>query len=194
MKPGDIVRMNAACKQALFKTGSHEHVKEFCRCYGVVIGLTDYGNQLGPEWDVRWQPSNLRYAYAEEYLAPAKLQAFKVWYEDFDFSPGCIVYAYTRHQALELGAADMNGDVETLQVERAMDFEHRVPLQTEPGVEHDDEYMRSLGWRREDEYICDSCSLAANGIEKYAVCRACNQCRECRCEEDCDQSEGFSVE
>lgn len=194
MKTGDVVRMNAACKQALFKTGSHDHVREFGRCYGTIIGPTDYGNQLGPEWDVRWEPSELRYAYAEEHLQPAQLKAFKVWYEDYEFSPGVIVYAYTLNHARELGARDMSADFESLQVERAVDFEHRVALQSEPGVEDDDEYMRSLGWRLENEYTCDSCGLAANGIEKYAVCRACNQCRECRCEEDCDQSEGFSVE
>lgn len=194
MKVGDVVRMNAACKRALYQTGSHDHVREFGRCHGVVIGLTNYGNQLGPEWDVRWQPSELRYSYAEEHLVEAKLKAFYVTYDDYEFNPTVIVYAYTINQARDIGCNDMNADFESVYAYRAWDFEHRVPLQTEPGVESDDEYMRSLGWRHENERICDSCGLAAFGIEKYAVCNTCGGCRECGCEDDCDQSEGFSCE
>lgn len=195
MKPGDIVRMNAACKRALYKTGSHDHVREFGRCYGVVIGLTDYGNQQGPEWDVRWQPSDLRYAYDEKYLVPVPLKAYRVEYEgDPDFNPGCIVYAYTRDHARSLGAYEINGDFETLVVTREWKFEPRAALRTEPGAEDDAEFMRDAGWRYEDEWTCGSCGLGAFGLEQYGVCRMCNQCKECGCEEDCDQSEGFSCE
>lgn len=42
---------------------STEHVEEFGNCEGVVLGQTDYGTQQGPEVDVRWEPSKLRYAY-----------------------------------------------------------------------------------------------------------------------------------
>lgn len=61
---------------------STAHVEEFGECIGVVDGLMDYNNcepgdpaydasKLGPEVDVRWQPSNLRYGYASEDLEPA---------------------------------------------------------------------------------------------------------------------------
>lgn len=195
MKPGDVVRMNAACKRALFKTGSHDHVREFGRCYGVVLGLTDYGNQQGPEWDVRWQPSDLRYTYDEKYLAPMALKAFMVAYDgDWNEQIGVVAYAYTTQHARDLGASDMNGDYETVYAYRAWEYESRAALQAEPGVEGDDEFMREQGWRRENEWSCGSCGLAANGLEKYGVCRTCNQCKECGCEDDCDQSEGFSCE
>ena len=53
---------------------SSEHVDEFGECVGIVIGLVDYNNvskrhrdydptKIGPEVDVRWSPSDLRYAY-----------------------------------------------------------------------------------------------------------------------------------
>jgi len=53
---------------------SSAHVEEFGDCVGIVQGLMDYNNceptdaaydpsKTGPEVDVRWQPSNLRYAY-----------------------------------------------------------------------------------------------------------------------------------
>ena len=50
--------------------GSAEHVAEFGDCVGIVQGLTDYGSRQGPEVDVRWQPSNLRYAYHPDELEP----------------------------------------------------------------------------------------------------------------------------
>lgn len=53
---------------------STAHIEEFGECEGIVIDLMDYNNcaptdpeydisKIGPEVDVRWQPSNLRYAY-----------------------------------------------------------------------------------------------------------------------------------
>lgn len=53
---------------------STAHVEEFGDCVGIVQGPTDYNQcaptdagydpaKIGPEVDVRWQPSNLRYAY-----------------------------------------------------------------------------------------------------------------------------------
>ena len=84
MKPGDKVRLTEAVKYHLITTGSHEHVEEFGNCIGVVIELTDWGYQKGPEWDVRWHPSGLRYAYAAEDLElvqgdPSWWQIFKAW-------------------------------------------------------------------------------------------------------------------
>lgn len=59
---------------------SWAHEREFGNCEGVVQGLVDYNgglkpgqpgydsNRVGPEVDVRWKPSNLRYAYHPEDL------------------------------------------------------------------------------------------------------------------------------
>jgi hypothetical protein len=62
---------------------STAHIEEFGDCVGVVSGLTDYNNvppghadyesdKVGPELDVRWEPSGLRYAYA---LANLRLES-----------------------------------------------------------------------------------------------------------------------
>jgi hypothetical protein len=58
---------------------STAHVEEFGDCVGTVQGPTDYNNdgeprdpaKVGPEVDVRWQPSNLRYAYDPKHLERA---------------------------------------------------------------------------------------------------------------------------
>jgi hypothetical protein len=63
MRPGTLVRMSARFRTALRSNGSRQHVSEFGGCVGVVTGLLDYGDQMGPEIDVRWIPSYLRYAY-----------------------------------------------------------------------------------------------------------------------------------
>lgn len=55
------------------------HLKEFGDCIGIVDKLIDYNNvppehidydedKIGPEMDVHWQPSNLRYGYLPEML------------------------------------------------------------------------------------------------------------------------------
>lgn len=71
LKPGDVVKMTAAFKKRIKnpKKGSPDHLKEFGSCHGIVDGPVDYGTQKGPELDVRWQPSGLRYAYAAKDLA-----------------------------------------------------------------------------------------------------------------------------
>lgn len=58
-----IVRMTGKCKEKLVANGCAGHVEEFGNCVGVVLGPVDYGDTVGPEVDVRWQPSRLRYAY-----------------------------------------------------------------------------------------------------------------------------------
>jgi hypothetical protein len=98
MKSGDRVRMSEALKTKLRGNClpdkhvdsrgteqtddgclycSTEHVEEFGECEGTVEGATDYNvmgdssydpAKVGPEVDVRWQPSNLRYAYDPEDL------------------------------------------------------------------------------------------------------------------------------
>lgn len=64
--------MSEELKRKLRASGSGEHVDEFGECVGVVQGLLDYGSQQGPEVDVRWQPSNLRYGYLPEELILAE--------------------------------------------------------------------------------------------------------------------------
>lgn len=69
MKSGTKVRMSLELKAALIANSSIEHVEEFGHCIGIVIGPVDYGNGIvGPEVDVRWQPSNLKYAYETKWL------------------------------------------------------------------------------------------------------------------------------
>lgn len=60
---GDLVKMSDSCKQGLIDNDCKEHVDEFGECIGVVEGLVDWGEHKGPEVDVRWFPSELRYAY-----------------------------------------------------------------------------------------------------------------------------------
>jgi hypothetical protein len=68
MKPKTRVRMSEELKQGMRNNGNGAHIDEFGDYVGIVQGLTDYGSKHGPEVDVRWQPSNLRYAYHPKYL------------------------------------------------------------------------------------------------------------------------------
>lgn len=72
LEPGTRVRMSEALKEIMRKNGSEEHIEEFGECEGIVQGLLDYGTQQGPEVDVRWQPSNLRYGYDPDLLEIVK--------------------------------------------------------------------------------------------------------------------------
>lgn len=73
---GEKVRLTAAAKARMKGTpGLARNAAEFGDCVGIIDGLIVYkeGNVLeakveGPEYDVRWQPSGLRYAYAPEDL------------------------------------------------------------------------------------------------------------------------------
>jgi hypothetical protein len=71
MKAGTHVRMSARLKRALRDNGCGDHVDEFGDCVGIVEGPVDFGTQQGPEVDVRWQPSGLRYAYHPSQLVRA---------------------------------------------------------------------------------------------------------------------------
>lgn len=50
---------------------SSAHVDEFGDCVGIVEGPVDYGTQKGPEVEVLWLPSRLRYGYHPDQLIPA---------------------------------------------------------------------------------------------------------------------------
>lgn len=81
-EPGALVRMTENYRSKLWNHGSladgtpndellegnRDHVREFGSCIGVVQGLTKYVNTQGPEVDVRWRPSMLRYAYHPDNL------------------------------------------------------------------------------------------------------------------------------
>lgn len=87
---GTRVRMSPDLKRRMREiqpSGLHsrQHVKEFGRCVGIVEGFVDYNNcqpsdpaydvrKIGPEVEVRWRPSMLRYAYH-----PDQLQTLSWW-------------------------------------------------------------------------------------------------------------------
>ena len=71
--------MSDDLKRRLLNSASAAHVREFGNCVGIVVGKVDYNNcpttnprwdpkKVGPEIDVRWLPSNLRYAYKPDDL------------------------------------------------------------------------------------------------------------------------------
>jgi hypothetical protein len=107
-----------------------------------------------------------------------------------------LVWAETEHDAKLLAASVYDGEVREMQragidahflAERICErnvgiFAVDVYMPMRPGVERRYEVMRLAGWAEEDERRCDSCGLAAMGIEKYAVCAECYQCAECGCE------------
>ena len=75
IKKGDKVKMSVSLKESLIKNDCKEHVDEFGDCIGIVEGFVNYNNdgendpeKIGPELNVRWQPSNLRYGYDVENL------------------------------------------------------------------------------------------------------------------------------
>lgn len=79
IKTGDKVKMSDAFKKALLENGGKEHIDEFGDCIGVVEDLMDYNNdnekdpnKIGPEFNVRWQPSKLRYGYLPDELIKIK--------------------------------------------------------------------------------------------------------------------------
>ena len=86
MKPGTKVRMSRGLRKELINNDCMEHVMEFGRCIGVVLGPLDYNNvpksdptydphKVGPEVDVRWLPNNLKYGYHPDKLEPVRYDA-----------------------------------------------------------------------------------------------------------------------
>jgi hypothetical protein len=62
IKKGDLVRMSEKFISDMMLGESKDHVEEFKNCIGKVDGPS-YPNGEGPEMDVRWMPSGLRYGY-----------------------------------------------------------------------------------------------------------------------------------
>lgn len=69
LRMGDRVKMTPKFKAQLRKNGSGVHEREFGHCVGVIQGLVEYPKKrMGPDVNVRWLPSWLRYAYVPENL------------------------------------------------------------------------------------------------------------------------------
>ena len=75
IQTGEKVKMSEIFKEKLIKNGSKEHVDEFGDCIGIVEDYVNYNNdgikdinKIGPEFNVRWQPSKLRYGYLPKNL------------------------------------------------------------------------------------------------------------------------------
>jgi len=66
LKVGDRVRMTEELKKGLLINDCAEHVEEFGHCVGVVVG--DDGYKSDPAFDVRWEPSGLKYGYCGRWL------------------------------------------------------------------------------------------------------------------------------
>lgn len=71
--------MSDTLKKVLTGNGCKEHIDEFGDCIGIVEDLVNYNNdgennpnKIGPEFNVRWQPSKLRYGYLPEDLIKIK--------------------------------------------------------------------------------------------------------------------------
>lgn len=78
LKRGDKVRMSEKLKDAFRSNGSAEHVKEFGECIGFVEDEVDWGKGfVGPEVNVRWQPSKLRYMYDPNALVKVDANSIK---------------------------------------------------------------------------------------------------------------------
>jgi hypothetical protein len=112
-----------------------------------------------------------------------------------------LVFADNEELACEIGAPAMDGDARGCKARRAPEHDARAALYLAACVEEDPEYMRDAGWHHEHEDSCGSCGLSAFGMEKYGVCRGCNECKVCieTAEEDddgpCNHEEwGFSCE
>ena len=71
MKTGDKVRMTKSCKNDLIESECENHANEFGDCIGIVEDLF-YSKDKYEEWNVRWLPSMLRYAYSSDELITLK--------------------------------------------------------------------------------------------------------------------------
>lgn len=79
IKTGDKVKMSDNLKKGLVESGCKDHVDEFGDCIGIVEDYVNYNNdgendpnKIGPEFNIRWQPSKLRYGYLPEELIKVK--------------------------------------------------------------------------------------------------------------------------
>lgn len=75
MGKGDIVKMSWTLRFKLLFRGNFRHLFEFGFRKGIVEDFVNYNNEnenlkakIGPEINIRWLPSKLRYCYLPEEL------------------------------------------------------------------------------------------------------------------------------
>lgn len=105
-----------------------------------------------------------------------------------------LVWAATADDALLLAAGRYDGDAptdrdyrEALRATAANDDERQRLAEYAPDwptVEHRPIVERLAGWRLDGETACESCGLAAMGLDQYAVCPDCHCCPECAAKEE----------
>jgi hypothetical protein len=93
-----------------------------------------------------------------------------------------LVYAASEENACIIASDELSGEPESLTARHYPEADDRCENRLVGCIENDAEYLRDIGWRYEGEWCCSSCGLHAFGLEKYAVCRACSQCRACGCD------------
>lgn len=104
---------------------------------------------------------------------------------------GALVFAKTSKEAKKLGSKFVDPE-EWIELTSERREPYDIFLRadaTEPYVEHYPEVLRQANWQYEDEYTCNSCGLAAMGIDQYEVCDDCGECLECGHQDDCPNSD-----
>lgn len=85
-------------------------------------------------------------------------------------------------------ADECDGDYMDLRAERQKAHDNLFDKsQSSPYIVRDNETLRKMGWSMEGERQCDSCGLAAMGMDEFHVCDDCGQCPECGCDEECEE-------
>ena len=85
---------------------------------------------------------------------------------------------------------ECDGDYMDLRVSRQKEHDRFIdPTKTEPYMVRDDKTLRRMGWSMEGDRQCDSCGLAAMGIDEFDVCDSCGQCKECGFSDECEEHE-----
>jgi len=180
---GAVVRLSAAGKNALFAAMAFDHVREFARCHGTVVAIRE------AQVVVRWEPHQVAWSYPPAHVSIASLRAFHVvspydWGDD----RSNLVYAYSTAHARSIGRGDLDALYEETYAVRRPLHDARASVVGVEGVESDPRYLRNAGWRCEDETDCESCGLAAMGLDEYEVCSECNLCPECGHDETCEEA------
>lgn len=93
-----------------------------------------------------------------------------------------LVYAESREQARMLGCRGLEISYADSHAKRMKEFDH-LAGDLGPRVENNNRVLRGIGWQCEGEDNCSSCGLSSMGMDEFAVCAECQQCKECGCVE-----------
>lgn len=111
-------------------------------------------------------------------------------WDEFEFVAVC--FAHDRNEAKRLLwsgsrlAEECDDEWHLARVIRSEDGDKHLACGADDAyIVRDDKTLRLLGWRYEDDNICDSCGLAE--MDLHPVCDGCGQCDECGC--DCEELE-----